>query len=164
MKPCLRGLRLEVFERDYDIGAYRDLQRQRGDLQQCTPYGVIGFSMPEEIAQIGLEGEFLKLMAGVKQVHCKFMDAGLEYISEYIPLMANHVRHVVTEDPVQAFYVAKLRAQPAGAPSYRRIAQEETKIVLEKMPAFNGLVKYDTNHYELGRLEEYVQHEMRKTE
>ncbi len=68
--------------------------------------------------------------------------------------MANVIRQAVTMDPVQAFYQARLRSQPAGADTYRTIAQQEIHQVLDKMPAFNGLVIFDDNYYPLNRLPE----------
>jgi thymidylate synthase ThyX len=42
-----------TFERNYDIGAMRDLQRQRGDRQQLGPYAVTGYHMRREIEEMG---------------------------------------------------------------------------------------------------------------
>lgn len=143
-----------VFERVYDIGAYRDLQRQRGDRQQTNRYSVIGYNMPNEIAEIDMEEEFVSMMQEVKEVYELFKKDGLHAAAEYVPVMANVIRHVATKDPVQCFYEAKLRTQPAGIDSYRSIAQQEIKKLLKLMPVFNGLVPFDDNYYDLGRLPE----------
>jgi thymidylate synthase ThyX len=146
-----------IFERIYDIGAYRDLQRQRGDLQQAAPYTVIGYNMPEEIREIGLEEEFIDIMNKTKALNEKFKNEGYEYASEYVTVMANVIRHVTTANPRQEFYEAQLRTQPAGIDSYRTIKIMETEQVLELMPAFKELVDYDsTPKYPLGRLPELM--------
>ncbi|MEK6897965.1 MAG: FAD-dependent thymidylate synthase [Nanoarchaeota archaeon] len=145
-----------IFERTYDIGGFRDLQRQRGDRQQTAPYSVFGFHMPKEIGEIGLEKEFVHLMYEVKELHDELRTKHFHEAAEYVPVMANLVRHVVTMDPVQAFYQAKLRTQPAGAETYRGIARQEIKQVLELMPSFKGFVEFDNNDYVLNRLPEAV--------
>ncbi len=151
-----------VFERVYDIGAFRDLQRQRGDRQQYNRYSVIGYNMPKEVEEIGLKDEFVKLMHEVKDFYNELIEAGHYAAAEYVPVMANVIRHVATKDPVQCFYEAKLRAQPAGIDSYRSIAQQEIKQLLDEMPVFKGLVPYDDRYYELGRLYETVSMKIRK--
>ncbi|MBD3209684.1 FAD-dependent thymidylate synthase [Candidatus Woesearchaeota archaeon] len=152
-----------VFERVYDIGAYRDLQRQRGDRQQRNRYGVVGYNMPKEVAAIGLEKVFEARMDEVKELY-EAIKANPEFrdAAEYIPVMANVVRHVVTKEPVQMFYEAGLRTQPAGIDSYRSIIQQEMEQTFELMPAFRGLVKVNNDYYDLGRLPEKVNSKIRK--
>jgi len=146
-----------TFERLYDIGAFRDLQRQRGDRQQIIPYTAkIGYTMPPEIAEVGLENEFREILEDVKSFYEKLENGGMRSVAEYVPLMANLIRHVTTKDPVQCFYEAKLRTQPAGNDTYRDVAQQEIKQVLEAMPSFKGLVDWDENYYPLNRLPESV--------
>ena len=145
-----------VFERVYDIGAYRDLHRQRGDRQQCSPFQVIGYNLPKEFRAIGMEKEFIQRLEEVKELNVELREAGHEFAAEHCTVMANLIIHLVTKDPTQCFYEAELRTQPAGIDSYRKIAQDEIKIVLEHMPSFKGLVKFDDNNYPLGRLEDSV--------
>ncbi len=151
-----------MFDRLYDIGAYRDLQRQRGDRQQRNMYSVVGYNMPKEIAEIGLDGEYKALMLEVKQVYDDFSKGEFPFAAEYIPVMANVLRHFAQADPVQKFYEAKLRTQPAGIDSYRSIMIQETEALLKHLPAFKGLVEYDNNNYILGRLPEMVRRKIEK--
>ncbi len=149
-----------TFERTYDIGGYRDLQRQRGDRQQTSPYSTnIGFHMPGEIFELGndLPPRYFKAMEDVRKLHDDLKGEGLHSAAQYAPVMANLITHVVTLDPNQLFYQAKLRAQAAGADSYRAIALREIQQGLDKMPTFNGLIEYDgTFYYPLNRLPEAV--------
>ena len=148
-----------TFERTIDIGAYRDVQRQRGDRQQATPYTTFAYHMPAEISSLGgdLESRFHDALIDVKTLHDNLVNAGMHSSAEYVPLMANTIRHVVTEDPVQAMYFAKLRAQAAGADSYRTVAIQETDQLLDLIPSFRGLVEYDsTPSYALNRLPETI--------
>ena len=117
---------------------------------------IINTGMPPEVAELGLEGRFVDLMHQIKELHDKIKKEDLHSAAEYIPVMANVIRHVTTKDPVQCFYEAKLRAQPAGAPSYRTIAIAEARIVEEHMPAFRGLLNYDTKDYPINRLPDAV--------
>ncbi len=145
-----------TFERVYDIGAYRDLQRQRGDRQQCAPYSIVGYNRPPEFSEIGMEMHFNQAMWDTLDVYEEFVKRGFPHAAECVLTMANLVRHVTTKDPVQQFYEAKLRTQPAGIDSYRLIEQQETEIVLQHMPSFRGLVHVDNEYYPLGRLPEAV--------
>lgn len=149
-----------VFERTYDIGGYRDLQRQRGDRQQTSPYSTnIGFHMPEEIFELGedLPQRYFSAMEDVRKLHDDLKSEGLHSAAQYAPAMANLITHVVTLDPNQLFYQAKLRGQAAGADSYRTIALQEMQQGLDKLPAFKGLIEYDsTPYYQLNRLPEAV--------
>ena len=145
-----------TFERNYDIGAMRDLQRQRGDRQQLGPYTVTGFHMRSEIGEMGLGDRFRSLMERVRALSDDLKLAGYHEAAEYVPVMANTIRHVVTKDPTQCFYEAGLRTQPAGADSYREIARQEIEQVLGVMPSFKGLIPYDGEHYPLNRLPEQV--------
>jgi thymidylate synthase ThyX len=149
-----------VFERVYDIGAFRDLQRQRGDRQQYNHYSVIGYNMPKEIAEIGMEREFTAMMNEVKALYDQMRRDGMHAAAEYVPVMANVLRHISTKDVVQCFYEAGLRTQPAGIDSYRSIAQQEIHQVLDLMPVFNGLIPFDDTYHDLGRLPEAVRMEV----
>lgn len=151
-----------MFERTYDIGAFRDLQRQRGDRQQKHRYAVVGFHMPSEVGEVGFEKEFFQLMNEVRDFSQKLIQAGHRTAAEYVPVMANTIRHVTTKDPVQMMYEAQLRTVPAGIDSYRLIIQQETEQVLQLMPSFRGLVDVDNNYYPLGRLDEAVKGNIRK--
>jgi len=151
-----------TFERVYDIGAMRDLQRQRGDRQQLGPYSVIGYHMRPEIDKMGLESEFREMMDKVKQFYDKLKSEGFTESAEYVPVMANIIRHITTKDPVQCFYEASLRTQSAGADSYREIAKMEIEQVLRVMPSFRGLIPYDAGNYPLNRLPEKVNGFIRK--
>ena len=154
--PKLAEIGAMTFERIYDVGAYRDLQRQRGDRQQISSYNVIGFNVPKEITEIGRASEFTNMMHEVKQVH-EFLKAEVNpWVAEYATVMANVVRHVVTKDATQQFYEGGLRTVPQGIDSYRKIVQQEMKQTLELMPSFKGLVAWDDKYYDLGRLDETV--------
>jgi thymidylate synthase ThyX len=151
-----------TFERLYDIGAFRDLQRQRGDRQQYNRYSVIGYNMPKEVAEIGLGSEFVIMMHEVKAMYDAIRAEGMYGAAEYVPVMANVLRHVTTKDVVQCLYEGPLRTQPAGIDSYRSIVQKEIRQLVELMPAFEGLIPYDLNYYELGRLPELVNGKVRQ--
>jgi thymidylate synthase ThyX len=147
-----------TFERRMDIGSHKDYKRQRGDRQQKSRFGAVGYVMQPEIPKIGLEREFRKIMAEVKTLYEQMVDAGLGYVAEYIPVMANTMVQVTTRDPVQQFYEAGLRAQPAGHDNYRSIAIQEIEATLDLLPSFKGLIPYDSKKaHPLGRLVEHIE-------
>lgn len=143
-----------IFERFYDIGAYRDLQRQRGDRQLVAPYNVIGYNMPPEFKEIGMEDEFIQRMNEVKSLYDVTYKMFSPFVAEYVTTMANVIRHVTTKDFTQLLYEAPLRTQPAGIDSYRKIMQKEVKLALKELPAFEGLPRADNKYYPLSRLPE----------
>lgn len=148
-----------TFEREYDIGAFRDLQRQRGDRQQIAPYATFAYHMPKEVNNLeaGLSNEFHNVANEAKILYNDLKNSKMHSVAEYVPLMANLIRHIATKDPVQSFYEAKLRAQAAGADSYRQIAISEANQTLDLLPSFKGLVEFDnTQEYALNRLPEKV--------
>ena len=152
-----------TFERLLPIGDYRDLQRQRGDRQQRGKYGFTqGFVLPLEIEEVDLADEYLAALNQGLELSNDLKEEDMGAVAEYVPSMGMAIEHLSTEDPAQAFYVAGLRTQPAGAPAYRKIVQEETRQLLDEMPAFDGLVPWDENDYELGRLEETVEVKIRE--
>ncbi|MFH1649296.1 MAG: FAD-dependent thymidylate synthase, partial [Candidatus Woesearchaeota archaeon] len=151
-----------VFERHYDVGSFRDLQRQRGDRQQRTRYGASGFIMPEEYRKLGTANEYIENLNMWKKFSDDLLRAGFVQAAEYAVLMGNTIRQVVTEDPVQMMYVAPLRTQAAGHESYRVLVIGETDQAMAHLPAFEGLVPYDRNSYVLNRLPEEVDAAIRK--
>ncbi|MFA4960630.1 MAG: FAD-dependent thymidylate synthase [Candidatus Pacearchaeota archaeon] len=155
-----------TFSRLYDIGAYRDLHRQRGDRQQISPYGTyLGYHMPKEISLTGqgLPEKFEKLLEEIKRLHDDLKSEGMHSAAQYAPVMANLIHHVTTMDPNQLFYQAQLRCQPAGADSYRTIALQEIRQGLKILPAFRGLISFDNkNSYLLNRLPEAIKTESKK--
>jgi len=148
-----------IFERTYDIGAYRDLHRQRGDRQQIAPYTTFAYHMPGEISKLGgnLESRFHGVARDAKRLYTDLKSAGMHSVAECVPIMANLIMHVVTKDPVQCFYEAPLRTQAAGVDSYRLIERQEIHQLLTLMPSFKGLVEFDdTPNYPLNRLPEAI--------
>lgn len=145
-----------IFERHYDVGAYRDLHRQRGDRQQLGGYNVIGFVMPPEIEEVGFGDRFREVIDEAYNLHGALSEAGFLHAADYVALMAHSVRHVTTKDPVQCFYEARLRTQPAGIDSYRKVEALEIEQALDHLPAFRGLIPFDSNYYPLNRLPERI--------
>ena len=118
--------------------------------------------LPLEIEEVDLADEYLAALNQGLELSNDLKEEDMGAVAEYVPSMGMAIEHLSTEDPAQAFYVAGLRTQPAGAPAYRKIVQEETRQLLDEMPAFDGLVPWDENDYELGRLEETVEVKIRE--
>ena len=152
-----------VFERNYDIGAYRDLQRHRGDRQQRSKFSAASYVMPPEFKDVGLDKEFIKIMNESKQLYDEIENSEYSSTASYFCLMAHTVRHVITEDPFQALYVANLRTKSSGIDSYRNIAQQEIEQIFMLMPHLKkaydelGMQAYDpVKKYNLPRLDENI--------
>jgi hypothetical protein len=166
VNPKMTEIGSLTFSRIYDIGAYRDLHRQRGDRQQISPYSTnFGYHMPKEIGLIGqgMPERFKGLMHEAKRLHDDLKSERMHSAAQYAPVMANLIHHVTTMDPNQLFYQAQLRCQPAGADSYRTIALQEIKQGLEIMPALRGIIPFDNSPiYPLNRLPEAVKGEINR--
>ncbi|USN45778.1 MAG: FAD-dependent thymidylate synthase [Candidatus Woesearchaeota archaeon] len=145
-----------VFERTYNYGAFRDLQRQRGDRQQWSRYGFHGFTMHPMFENVGMRDEVVAAMHLGRKLYVDLLAAGHKNAAEYVAPMMGVVQHVVTMDPRQQFYQAGLRTWDQGHEDYRRIANDEVAATLRRLPAFQGLVRFDPATYRLNRLPEKV--------
>ncbi len=113
-----------TFEITVDFGAYRDLQRHR----MCTQTTQLlstkhGFSMPEEMQEIGLAKEFKELMKESASLYGSIASE-MPYEAQYCLPLAYRKRTLFSMNARELFHIIRLRSSKAGHKSYRRIAQQ----------------------------------------
>ena len=113
------------FDVKCDIGAFRDLQRHRMMTLEWQPFSTrLGYDLPLDIADQGLDGEWVSLMDDSGELYEDIRDdLGLD-VAQYVVPFAFNVRFVMEMNPRQAFHLIELRSQPAGHPAYRAVAHE----------------------------------------
>lgn len=153
-----------------DIGAYKDLQRNRLSSTQRQGIMVDSLYIPEEYYAPELKTllkDYLSLASLTNKLHKKISHLKSQHHSSgYIGIMGNKVRFTVKANLRQWCFFAELRTISGGHPSYRRALQEAAKLIIKKMPFTKDLfVNIDwVPDYGLGRLkaEIYTQKELFK--
>jgi hypothetical protein len=153
-----------------DIGAYKDLQRNRLSSTERQEFTAGALYIPEEYHAPELKmlyKDYLLLSKKTKSLHdriakTKSMGKGAEYIG----IMGNKVRYTVRANLRQWCFFAELRTISGGHPSYRRALQQASKLMIKKMPFTEKLfANIDwIPDYGLGRLkaEIHTQEELTK--
>lgn len=162
-----RGLEhaLFTFQIMADFGIYRDLHRHRMLTQErqklSTSYG---YWTPDEILNTQLEKEYRDAM---EKARLAFDQISLEFPeeAEYVVPMAYNVRWYFTVNLRALQWMCELRSQAAGHPSYRRVAQEMARQVIEAYPQFERFFKFvDFSGYQMGRFGQEVRKAQRSGE
>ncbi len=136
-----------------DYGAWRDIQRHRICTPLNQPLGVdLGYEMPFEIADIGLENEFRSLMQKTVEFHGRMCQSGFGDEAEYVVPMAFRRRLTVSWNLREMFHFIELRSGPKGHPSYRRIAQEAWRTLNETHPDLARHIRVDLSGNTLSTL------------
>jgi thymidylate synthase ThyX len=113
------------FDVKCDIGAFRDLQRHRLMTLEWQRYGTrLGYDVPEDLADEGLEDEWSALMDDSGELYEEIRDGLGAEVAQYVVPFAYNIRFVMEMNPRQAFHLIELRSQPAGHPSYRSVAHQ----------------------------------------
>jgi thymidylate synthase ThyX len=120
------------FDVTCDIGAFRDLQRHRLMTLEWQRYTTrLGFDLPPEVEDLGLDGEWDLTMADSRELYEELRrDLGPD-VAQYVVPFAYNVRFVMEMNPRQAFHLIELRSQAAGHPAYRRVAHDMHRAIRE---------------------------------
>jgi thymidylate synthase ThyX len=139
---------------NFDIVAgfaeYRDLQRHRMLTQQRQDLGVLlGYSIPEEIIEIGREKIVQECFERSETLHGELKRAGMEEEAQYVTLFNHYIRWNVGMNLRELGHLTELRTQKAGHPKYRRIVQVMAKQFLKRSPEMEAVLKFvDYNDYD----------------
>jgi len=128
-----------TFEILMDYGAYRDLQRHR----MCTQTSQLlstkhGFSIPEEMKEIGIEKEFCEHMKKASELY-DALSAEFPFEAQYCVPFAYKKRTLFTMNARELYHIIRLRSGKAGHKSYREVARqmyEELKKVQPMLAKF----------------------------
>ncbi|MDP2704012.1 MAG: FAD-dependent thymidylate synthase [bacterium] len=154
------------FETTLNIGAWRDIHRHRMLTQIRQNFSCYhGYDTPEEIREVGLQGEYKKAIERAEDVFQKIVTRD-ENIAQYAVTLAHRVRFMQWENLRQIFWKAELRTMPEGHPDYRHIEQEKFKLVEKIYPLIAERMIVNMGEYDFARRgqEERVQKKVRKLE
>ncbi len=146
-----------TFEFLSDFGIYRDLHRHRMLTQERQRLSChFGYFIPEEFKGTDLETEYVAAMQLAKRAYDTIAH-DLPEEAQYIVPMGYNVHWYFQINLRALQWFAELRSQPQGHPSYRYVAQEMAKQVIQILPSFERFLKFvDYDGYELGRLGQEV--------
>ena len=138
-----------------DFGAFRDLQRHRPltiEWQRLTTEH--GFDTPAAIDEAGLRGEWDRAMEASAAMERDLRDAGMGEAAQYAVAMAYRIRFVMQMNAREAMHLTELRSQPQGHPTYRRVAQEMHRLIVNVHPTLGAAFTYLSHEdVDLERLE-----------
>ncbi len=149
-----------TFEIVADFGVYRDLQRHRiltqeRQLLSCQH----GYFTPPEILGTEMQSEYELAMQRAQAAY-QIISQQFAEEAQYVVPMAYNVRWYYHVNLRSLQWLCELRSQAAGHPTYRLIAQEMARQVVQAIPQLEHFFKFvDFEGYELGRLGAEVRHE-----
>jgi thymidylate synthase ThyX len=131
---------------------YRDLQRHRMLTQQRQDLGVLlGYSIPEEILEIGKEEIVQECFQRTEDLHNDLKRANMAQEAQYATLFNHFIRWNMGMNLREIGHFTELRTQKAGHPKYRRTAQLMAKLYLKRHPEMEPVFKFvDHNDYDGG--------------
>jgi len=131
---------------------YRDLQRHRMLTQQRQDLGVeLGYSVPEEIGEIGCEALVRECFERTEALHADLHKAGMHQEAQYATLFNHFIRWNVGMNLRELGHLTELRTQKAGHPKYRRTAQLMARLYLKRHPEMEPVLRFvDHNDYDGG--------------
>lgn len=150
-----------TFEIIADFGTYRDLQRHRmGGQERQLLSCDYGYYIPEDILGTSIEKEYCAALEKAKKTYTTICQEFPEE-AQYVVPMAYHIRWYFHFNLRALQWLCELRSSAAGHPSYRLIAQQMAKQVIEACPPFERFFEFvDFQEHDLGRLGQ----EIRKVE
>ena len=141
-----------------DIGAYKDLQRNRLSSTERQMLTTADLYIPKEYKDKKLKAllsDYLALANKTRKLHAKMLKSDrLKVAAEYVTIMGNRVRYTIRANLRQWVFFAELRTISGGHPSYRYALQEAARQIVKKMPFTSTLFAHVDwiNDYGLGRL------------
>jgi hypothetical protein len=137
---------------------YRDLERHRMLTQQRQLLSCdLGFIMPSEVIEVGMEALVLEVVNGMEALNAKLKAAGLTTASQYATLFNHRIRFMFGMNMREFQHMSELRTQPAGHFSYRRMLMEMSRQVKKRHPWSEkvlGFVDYSDPGNKIARAKE----------
>jgi thymidylate synthase ThyX len=129
-----RGLERVSYRFDVlsDYGAFRDLQRHRMLTIQWQPLGTShGYALPPDVVDAGGGAGFEEAMERSAALHDALV-ADFPAQAAYAVALAYRIRYSIEMNAREAMHLIELRSGPAGHPSYRQVAQEMHRLIVEE--------------------------------
>ena len=152
------------FEIVSNFGAWKDIQRHRMLTNQRQSFTTtLGYDIPPEVIESGLEAEFRAALDPVADLHQSIAKHSPE-LAQYAVTHAHRVRYMQWENLRQSFWQTELRSIPEGHPDYRRIAQEKFKLLEQVYPLLAEHMLVNMGEYDFARRgqEEKIQRKLKQ--
>jgi thymidylate synthase ThyX len=152
------------FEIVMNIGSWRDLHRHRMQTQQRQLFSCdLGFDVPLEIIEAGLQSEFNAAIKPLERVHKKIARFD-PHLAQYAVTMAHRVRFMQWTNLRQCFWEIELRTTPEGHPDYRAVEQKKFRLLEKVYPLLMQYMRVNLEHYDFARRgqEEKIQTKLRE--
>lgn len=149
-----------TFEINADFGVYRDLQRHRMLTQERQILNCdLGYYVPDEIRGTEIEHDYREAMDLAKEAY-ELISVEFPEEAQYIVPIGYNVKWYFHLNLRALQWLTELRSQPQGHPTYRLVAQEMVKQILNECPELAPLFKFvDFDGYLLGRLSQEIRNE-----
>ncbi|HLC31987.1 MAG TPA: FAD-dependent thymidylate synthase [Candidatus Nanoarchaeia archaeon] len=122
---------------------YRDLERHRMLTQQRQNLSPeLGFIIPPEVSEIGLDKEVEDLVDQMKEMYDTLKGKGLETAAQYATLFNHQVRFSLGMNLREFQHLSELRTQPAGHFSYRSMVMEMVRETRRQYPFIEDFTRY----------------------
>ncbi len=141
-----------------DIGAYKDLQRNRLSSTQRQVFNVGEVYIPSEYRAPALAGvlkDYLRLAQKTRKLRTRLSKIkAVGAAPEYVGIMGNKVNFNVKANLRQWCFFAELRTISGGHPTYRAALQEAARLIISVMPFMKDYFTHVdwVDDYGLGRL------------
>lgn len=132
------GRAFEDYEFVFDIkgkfAIYRDLQRHRMQSQMRQLLTTeLGYSIPSEVKEVGLEGEWRDVMSISDEVFRQIREDYPVEAQMVVPFGCN-LRWYMAPNTRELWWKAELRTTPQGHPDYRRVVNTMWDLVKREHP------------------------------
>jgi thymidylate synthase ThyX len=137
-----------------NFGMFRDFHRHRVlTLERQLLTTDHGYSMPDEIQQLGMKKDFDDCMYKSKEVY-NSMKTKMPEQAQYVVNFAYNYPYFMKLNLREAVHLIELRTVPQGHQDYRKVAQEMFKAISKVHPNLSSIIKFvDMKSYSLERLE-----------
>ena len=143
-----------TFDLRNNFGMFRDIHRHRALTMHrqllTTDYG---YTVPDEIGQLGIGGDFADCMASTKGAF-EMMRGSYPEQSQYVVNFAYNYPYMMRLNLREACHLIELRTIPQGHADYRAMAQQMFAHIERVHPRLSRIIKFvDLNQYDLERFE-----------
>ena len=145
-----------TFEITADWGVYKDLMRHRVLTRFKQNFtNDLGFFMPQEINHSPFKDLYLQATAKAFESFSKIKKV-FPIEAQYLVLHSAFNRFVIKLNLREINHLTELRSSQQGHSSYRKIAQQIAKLVINDYPILKPVFKFvDFNDYDLERLKAF---------
>ncbi len=145
-----------TFEVVADWGVYKDLMRHRILTRHRQLFtNELGYFIPDEIKKTPFAKAYQQAADLATDAYLK-IKKDFPFEAQYLVIHSAYNRFLMKLNLREAVHLCELRSSPQGHPSYRTVAQEIAKKIIQKYPIFKEVLKFvDYQAYHLERLKAF---------